>query len=64
MLASCFFYPTTKFEVSRDIRGLKNKGNRLLDIHPTVVKENINVFSHHIAISYNFSLTESEFPDK
>ena len=58
------FYPATKFEVSSVIRGLKNKGNRLLDIHPTVVKENLNVFSHHIAILYNFSLTESEFPDK
>jgi len=28
--ASCFFYPTTQFEVTKVIKGLKNKGNRLL----------------------------------
>ena len=63
VLASCFFYPTTQFEVSKVIGGLRNKGNRLLDIHPSVVKENVNVFSHHMAILYNLSLTESIFPD-
>ena len=64
VLASCFFYPTTQFEVTKVIGGLKNKGNRLLDIHPTVVKENVNAFSQHIVILYNLSLTESEYPDK
>ena len=62
--ASCFFYPTTQFEVAKVIKGLKNKGNKLLDIHPSIVKENIIIFSIHIAELYNLSLVYSEFPDK
>ena len=60
---SCFFFPTTHMEVSKVIRGLKNNGNRLLDIHPTIIKANIDIFSNHIAELYNFSLSEPEFPD-
>ena len=61
---SCFFYPTTPIEVSQIIKGLKNKGNRLLDIHPTIVKGNIAIFSYHITDLYNCSLQLCEFPDK
>ena len=62
--ASCFFYPTSQFEVAKVIGELKNKGNKLLDIHPTIVKENKNLFSVHMAELYNLSLVHSEFPDK
>ena len=61
--ASCFFYPTTEFEVAKIISGLKNHGNKLLDLHPSIVKENKRIFSGHIAELYNFSLLQSEFPD-
>ena len=64
VVASCFFYPITPFEVSKIIKGLKNKGNRLLDIHPSVIKDNMNIFSDHMTTLYNFSLVESGFPDK
>ena len=58
-----FFYPTTEFEVAKIISGLKNHGNKLLDLHPSIVKENKRIFSGHIAELYNFSLLQSEFPD-
>ena len=61
---SCFFCPTTPTEVMNIMNGLKNKGNKLLDIHPTIVKGNVNVFGCHLAQLYNFSLNESVFPDK
>ena len=61
---SCFFYPTTPFEVAKVINSLKNHGNRLLDIHPTIVKENVINFSYHFSELYNLSLLEPEFPDK
>ena len=51
-------------EVAKVIRSLKNHGNKLLDIHPTIVKENVNLFSHHFSELYNLSLLESEFPNK
>ena len=38
VLASCFFRPTNALEVSEILRRLKNKGSRILDIHPSVVK--------------------------
>ena len=60
---SCFFYPTTDVEVSKVIKGLRNKGNRLLDVHPSIIKANVNIFSCHIAELYNFSLSVPEFPD-
>ena len=59
-----FFYPTTQFEVAKIIGGIKNKGNKLLDIHPTVVKENKNTFSLHIAELYKLSLVQSVYPEK
>ena len=61
---SCFLYPTTPFEVMKIVRNLKNKGNKLLDIHPSVVKDNANVFSDHLSQLYNMSLELSTFPNK
>ena len=35
----------------------------MLDIHPSILKENIIVFSGHFTILYNLSLVKSEFPN-
>ena len=35
---SCFFSPSSPSEVMRVIRGLKNKGSKLFDLHPTIIK--------------------------
>ena len=59
---TCFFYPTDSVEVSR-IMGMKNKGSKLLDIHPSVLKENCGIFADHISKLYNASLHESMYPD-
>ena len=61
---SCFFYPAIPIEVSNIIRRLKNSGNRLLDVHPSIIKDNLEMFSRHISDLYNFSVSEAEFPDK
>ena len=61
---SCFFYPSTPFELQNIIKGLKNKGNKFLDIYPTILKDNIEVFSCHLSQLYNLSLNQSTFPDK
>ena len=61
--ASCFFRPTNALEVSEILRRLKNKGSRILDIHPSVVKENIIIFSNHFTLLYNMSLVTKIFPD-
>ena len=63
VLNSCFFYPATTFEVARIIMSLKNKGSKIHDIHPIVIKENKDIFSSHITICYNKSLAESIYPD-
>ena len=60
---SCFFYPTTPTEVVRVIESLKNKGSKLHDIPPILIKENKDIFSNHITICYNSSLNESIYPD-
>ena len=60
---SCFFYPTTPAEVNRTIMKLKNKGSKIHDIHPTLLKENKDIFSSHLAICYNASIHESIYPD-
>ena len=62
--ASCFFNPSTPVEVAGVVDALKNKGNGLLDLHPLVIKENKNLFSHHLSDLYNFSLEKSVFPAK
>ena len=60
---SCFFYPSTPIEVGKVIMKLKNKGSKLHDIHPTVIKDNLDIFADHISGCYNDSLRESSFPD-
>ena len=60
---SCFFWPTDILEMKRVIVQLKNKGNRLLDIHPLIVKDNIEVFADHLVVLYNLSLQKCVFPD-
>ena len=47
----------------RVIRGMKNKGSKLFDVHPTIIKENILFFGKLLSHLYNMSLTESTFPD-
>ena len=61
--SSCFFCPASALEVMRIIKGQKNRGNKLFDIHPTIIKENILYFGSHLSDFYNMSLTDSVFPD-
>ena len=58
-----FFRPTNALKVNEILRRLKNKGSRILDIHPSVVKENIKIFSNHFTLLYNMSLVTKIFPD-
>ena len=60
---SCFFLPTSISEVKKIILNLKNKGSKLLDIHPSVLKENINIFSFHIVELYNLAIEVARYPD-
>ena len=59
---SCFFGPTNWNEVCRVIMNLKNRGSKLLDIHPSILKENRDIFSVHFVDFYNLSLELQEFP--
>ena len=61
--ASCFFFPATLEEVVRIIKNLKNKGSKILDIHPTVIKENLFLFGKHFVILYNLSVETAIFPN-
>ena len=49
---SCFFRPTNTVEMKKIIRQLKNKGNRILDIHPLIIKDNIDAFADRLVIAY------------
>ena len=60
---SCFFFPTDYNEVSKVILGLKNRGSKILDIHPSILKENLDIFSIHFVRFYNSSLELETFPD-
>ena len=60
---SCFFLPTSITEVRRVIMTLKNKGSKLLDIFPSLLKENIDIFSPHIVDLYNYAIELAGFPD-
>ena len=60
---SCFFGPTDCSEVCKVIMNLKNRESKLLDIHPSILKENHDIFSVHFAELYNSSLELEEFPD-
>ena len=59
---SCFFYPINLMEIMNILAGLKNRGSKLLDIHPSILKENSIWFSSHLVELYNFSLVKSIFP--
>ena len=59
---SCFFYPANLMEVMKIVTGLKNRGSKLLDIHPSILKENSMWFANHLVELYNFSLVKSIFP--
>ena len=61
--SSCFFRPTNIRETKDIIRQLKNKGSKLLDLHPLILKENIELFSYLVMIFYNFSLQVCIFPE-
>ena len=60
---SGFFLPTIISEVRKVIRNLKNKGSKLLDVHPSVFKENIDIFSAHCVELYNLAIELAGFPD-
>ena len=60
---SCFFFPTNYNEVSKVIRSLKNRGSKIFDIHPSVLKENLDIFSVHFVQLFNLSLELEGFAD-
>ena len=60
---SCFFRPTNLLEMKKMISQLKNKGNRMLDLSPFIIKENICVFTDRLVILYNLSLEKCTFPE-
>ena len=64
LASSSFLYPSNPFEVENIIKKLKNKGNKILDLPPKVIKENSLTFSHHLSYLYNLSVDEGEFPNK
>ena len=61
--STCFFFPTDYREVLSLILTLKNKGSKLLDIHPVIIKENKEIIADHSEQLYNLSLTEIMFPN-
>ena len=62
ILESCFFYPTNSQEVLKIMKSLKNKGSKLLDISPQIIKEKSTVLSSNFGELYNISLREMVFP--
>ena len=63
VLTSCFLQPASVSEVILVIKRLRNKGSKILDIHPSVIKENVLVFSSHFSMLYNLSLVKCTFPN-
>ena len=63
VLSSCFLYPATEVEVQVIIKGLKNKGNKIVDISPLVLKKHTIQFSLHFSVLYNISIDKKEYPD-
>ena len=61
--SSCFFFPTNFLEVSLVIKKLKNKGSKLLDIHASLIKDNIDTIGAHMVTLYNMSLGACIFPE-
>ena len=60
---SCFFFPTDYTEVYKVIMSIKNRGSKLFDIHPSILEENIDIFSIHFVQLYNLSLELEVFAD-
>ena len=60
---SCFFLPTAIAEVRKVILNLKNKGSKLLDIHPSILKDNIDIFATHFVELYNLAIELAVFPE-
>ena len=60
---SCFFFPTNNNEVCKIIKSLKNRGSKIFDIHPTILKENLDIFTTHFVLLYNRSLELGGFAD-
>ena len=56
--------PTNIHEVIKVIHSLKNKGNGLIDISVTTIKNNSHIFSVHIVLLYNYSIDKCVFPNK
>ena len=63
VMVSCYFRPASLSEVIKIIKNLSNKGSKLLDIHPLILKENIILFGNHFMVLYNISLEKVVFPD-
>ena len=62
VMVSCFFSPASLSEVINVIRGLRNRGNKILDIFPIILKENVILFGNHFKVLYNLSLNKATFP--
>ena len=63
VVVSCYFYPASFNEVVKIIKNMKNKGSKILDIYPLLLKENIVLFGNHFMVLYNCSLVKMVFPD-
>ena len=62
-LNSFVFIESDKHEVIGIIKSLKNKGNGLYDISVLTVKKNLEIFSEHMVMLYNFSIITVTYPD-
>ena len=60
---SFVFLHTNNEEVGSIIKSLKNKGNSVYDIGVLVLKENLQIFSDHFTVLYNYSVDTLTYPD-
>ena len=63
VVVSCYFCPASLSEVVKTIKNMKNKGSKILDIYPSLLKENIILFGNHFMVLYNISLVKVVFPN-
>ena len=63
VVVSCYFCPASLSEVVKIIKNMKNKGSKILDIYPSLLKENIILFGNHFMVLYNISLVKVVFPN-
>ena len=63
VVVSCYFHPASWSEVVKIIKKLKNTGNKILDIHPSVLKDNMILFGYQFMVLYNLSLEKVMFPN-